>query len=219
MRAFIFMAGVFLSFFSLEAGSFKKISDSPLVYACDNFLSDSECDHFIKIANPTLSRSTVIDVNSANNQIDQRRTSLGMFIFKGTEDKLTRKIQKRIEKAINIPQENAEGIQILYYDIDGEYQPHYDYFDPETSGGLVHYKRGGQRVATLILYLNTVKDGGETIFPKIGLKIAPTKGKALLFYNVTSDGRPDPMSFHGGAPVIDGEKWIITYWLREKPFY
>lgn len=107
----------------------------------------------------------------------------------------------------------------LHYGIGGEYKPHYDYFDPSTPGGLYHYNRGGQRVASFIVYLNTPEAGGETVFPKAKLRVKPEKGKALLFYNVDPEGKEDPMSFHGGAPVIAGEKWIITRWLRQGEFF
>jgi len=28
----------------------------------------------------------------------------------------------------------------------------------------------------------------------------------------------DPLTLHGGAPVLDGEKWIMTKWVRERAF-
>ena len=36
-----------------------------------------------------------------------------------------------------IPEKNGESIQVLYYGIKGEYQPHYDYFDQATIGGRI----------------------------------------------------------------------------------
>jgi len=165
-----------------------------------------------------LARSTVVDLNSSEGIIDPRRSSFGMFFSGSTEGKAVGKIRKEIASFARIPVENGEDMQVLHYPVGGEYQPHYDYFDPSTPGGLIHFNRGGQRVATLLVYLNTVAKGGETIFPKANLAIAPTKGKAVLFYNVKPDGRIDPRSFHGGAPVLAGEKWIATIWLRERRF-
>ncbi len=216
--------GIFLlSSFSLRRNScpenFKKISDSPLVYTCDQFLSDEECEHLIEIAKPSLARSTVVDLNSLDNQLDSRRTSLGMFLPYNIKDETVKRIEKRIAKVTAIPRENGENMQILYYGVGAEYQPHFDYFDPDTVGGLAQYNRGGQRVATLMVYLNTPKQGGETIFPRVGLKVVPKKGKALLFYSVDAEGNSDPMSFHGGAPVLMGEKWVVTRWLREGVFH
>lgn len=172
----------------------------------------------IAFARPFLERTTVIDPSGPAGVIDQRRTSLGMFVPLAPKDQVIRRIEKRISQVTCIPEEHGESIQILYYSVGAEYQPHFDYFDPATPGGLAHFNRGGQRVATFLVYLNTPEEGGETIFPRAMLKVAPKKGTAVLFYNVDGMGMIDPMSFHGGAPVISGEKWLLTRWLRERPF-
>ena len=201
------------------ADGFVKVCDEPLVYVCDRFLKDQDCDHLIALGAPSLKRSTVVNPDGAVSLIDSRRTSLGMFLPFFTQDEVVLNIHRRIAEVTSIPEENGESMQILYYGEGAEYRPHYDYFDPKTPGGLFHYRRGGQRVASFIIYLNTPEAGGETVFPRVHLKITPEKGKALLFYNVDAMGAEDPMSFHGGAPVLKGEKWIITRWLRESTFY
>lgn len=198
--------------------NFKKIADSPEIYECEHFLSNAECDAIIKVAKPHLTKSTVVDNNSSKELFDSRRSSLGTFLSSQSEIKAVKKIRNQAELLTGVSRKNGENIQVLYYPIGAEYQPHFDYFDPTSSGGLFHYNRGGQRVATLLVYLNTPSKGGETIFPKARVSIHPTKGKAVLFYNVDLQGHPDPNSFHGGAPVIAGEKWIATLWLRESKF-
>lgn len=68
----------------------------------------------------------------------------------------------------------------------------------------------------LVIYLNDVKDGGETIFPEIGLSIVPRAGHAVYFSYCNADNQLDSRSLHGGAPVRIGEKWIATKWLRQR---
>ncbi len=77
-------------------------------------------------------------------------------------------------------------------------------------------QRGGQRVGTLVMYLNTPEAGGATTFPDVGLEVAPVKGNAVFF----SYDRPHAVTrtLHGGAPVLAGEKWVATKWLREGVF-
>lgn len=70
----------------------------------------------------------------------------------------------------------------------------------------------------MIIYLQEPDEGGETTFPRAGLSISPEVGDAILFYNVIPNGKLDVMSLHAGDPVISGEKWVITKWLRAKPF-
>ena len=204
---------------TLSAHGFTKISDSPKVYVCEHFLSDKECDHLIEMARPSLYRSMVINPDGPNTTLDERRTSSGTFFSATPEDETLKTIQTKVSLVTKIPEKNGEAIQLLHYGVGGEYQPHFDYFDPETPGGLIHFNRGGQRVATFMVYLHTTEAGGETIFPKANIKIAPEKGKAVLFYNVNEEDQPDPMSLHGGAPVVQGEKWLITRWLREEEFH
>lgn len=203
---------------ALLAVHFEKICDSPEIYFCKDFLSDAECDSIIESGKNSLRRSTVVDANSSNNLLDDRRSSLGTFITKKREPAAASKLRSLAEQVTGIPQKNGEDLQLLYYSIGAEYQPHFDFFDPRTSGGAFHYNRGGQRVATLVAYLNTPISGGETIFPKAGVKVVPIKGSAVLFYNVNKQNRPDPNSLHGGAPVLAGEKWIVTLWMREGQF-
>ena len=216
MKTFL---GILVIPFMVLSAEFEQICDSPRIFVCPNFLSDAECDHFIKIAKDSLTRTSVADPNSADGRIDSRRTSLGTWISGRNEDRIVANLIRRISEATRIREENGESFQILYYRIGAEYQPHFDYFDPSTPGGLLHYKRGGQRIATFMVYLNTTEQGGETIFPRAKIKIAPEKGKAVLFYNVNPYGKEDPMSLHGGAPVIQGEKWLLTRWLREREFH
>ena len=112
--------------------------------------------------------------------------------------------------------ENGEGVQVLNYQPGAEYKPHYDYFDPAAPGTPTILKRGGQRVGTLVMYLNNPERGGGTTFPDVGLEVAPQRGNAVFF----SYDRPHPSSqtLHGGAPVVSGEKWVATKWLREREF-
>jgi prolyl 4-hydroxylase len=112
--------------------------------------------------------------------------------------------------------ENGEGLQILHYRPGAEYKPHYDYFDPKEPGTPAILKRGGQRVGTVVVYLSEPAKGGGTTFPDVGLVVAPKRGNAVFF----SYDSPDPSSktLHGGAPVVAGDKWIATKWLREREF-
>ena len=77
-------------------------------------------------------------------------------------------------------------------------------------------KRGGQRVATLVIYLNNPEAGGGTSFPDVGVEVAPRRGNAVFFSYAAPD--PSTKSLHGGSPVVRGEKWIATKWLREGEF-
>lgn len=136
-----------------------------------------------------------------------------MFLQRG-ENALVARIEARIAALLEWPVENGEAMQVLRYGVGAEYKPHHDYFDPARPGVGRILARGGQRVASVVMYLNTPARGGATTFPDARFEAAAVKGNAVFF----SYDRPHPMTgtLHGGAPVLEGEKWVATKWLRER---
>ena len=188
---------------------------NPRVVVFGGLLSDEECEALIELAKPRLARSLTVATATGGEEVNADRTSNGMF-FQRAENELVRRIEARIARLVNWPQENGEGLQILHYRPGTEYKPHYDYFDPAQPGTPSVLQRGGQRVATLVMYLGEPEKGGGTVFPDVHLEIAPKRGNAVFF----SYERPHPSTrtLHGGSPVLAGEKWIATKWLRERRF-
>ncbi len=187
----------------------------PRIVVFGNLLSPEECDALIADAEPRLARSLTVATKTGGEEINADRTSDGMFFQRG-ETPLIQRIEARIARLLNWPIENGEGLQVLHYRPGAEYKPHYDYFDPAEPGTATLLRRGGQRVATLILYLNTPEEGGGTVFPDLHLEVAAQRGNAVFFSY--DRPHPDTRSLHGGAPVLAGEKWIATKWLRERKF-
>lgn len=183
----------------------------PRVVVLGGLLSDEECDAMIELARPKLTRSTTVEPDSGGDMVHPDRTSFGMGFARGEND-LCRRIEARIAHLLEWPLENGEGLQVLNYGPGAQYKPHHDYFDPAMPGSEVLLRRGGQRVASVVMYLNTPERGGATVFPESHLEVAAVKGNAVFF----SYDRPHPMTrtLHGGAPVLAGEKWILTKWLR-----
>ena len=188
---------------------------NPRVIVFGGLFSDVECDELVECASARLARSETVKMDTGGNEVNEARTSDGMFFTRG-ESALIARLEERIAALLAWPVVNGEGLQILRYRPGAEYKPHYDYFDPTQPGTPGILKRGGQRVGSLVCYLNTPTRGGATVFPDVSLDVAPVKGNAVFF----SYDRPHPMtrSLHGGAPVIEGEKWVATKWLREGRF-
>ncbi len=188
---------------------------SPRVVVLGGLLSDEECDGLIEAARPRLARSLTVQTQTGGEEMNPDRTSQGMFFQRG-ESELISRVEARIARLVQWPVDHGEGVQVLRYRPGAEYKPHYDYFDPGEPGTPTILKRGGQRVGTVVMYLNQPEQGGGTTFPDIGLEVAPVRGNAVFF----SYDRPHPATrtLHGGAPVIAGEKWVATKWLREGVF-
>ena len=187
----------------------------PRVIVFGGLLSDAECDAVVELARPRLARSETVDIDTGGSEVNAARTSDGMFFARG-EVGLIDRIERRIAGLLRWPVDHGEGLQVLRYRPGAEYRPHHDYFDPGKPGSVPVLQRGGQRLGTLVMYLRTPDGGGATTFPDVGLEVAPVKGQAVFF----SYDRPHPSSrtLHGGAPVLAGEKWVATKWLRERHF-
>lgn len=187
----------------------------PRVVLVKDFLSDEECDGLIEQARTRLERSRTINRETGSNDVHPARTSEDTFLNNGSTP-LVRTICARIAAFTRWPEQRGEDLQVLRYGIGAEYEPHYDYFDLKDPSTRKILKRGGQRVATVIMYLNTPQAGGATVFPQSDLEIAASRGHALFFSYSTPT--PDSRSLHGGTPVVAGEKWICTRWLRQTEF-
>lgn len=189
----------------------------PEIIIFENVLSDAECDRLIELATSRLRPSTIVENETGVERVIGERSSEGMF-FHRDENAFVQKLEQRLATLMNLPVENGEGIQILHYVQGAEYRPHYDFFAPENPGSAIHMQKGGQRVATLVLYLNDVEAGGETVFPEIDFAAAPRKGGGVFFSYCDRQGKLDRLTLHGGAPVLIGEKWIATKWVRQRVY-
>ncbi len=187
----------------------------PRVVLLGGVLSADECDALVAAARPRLARSLTVQTQTGGEELNPDRTSQGMFFRRG-ETELVARIEARIARLLHWPVDHGEGMQVLHYGPGAQYKPHYDYFDPAQPGSASLLRRGGQRVATLVMYLNEPAQGGGTTFPDAGLEVAPVRGNAVFF----SYDRPHPATgtLHGGAPVMQGDKWVATKWLRERVF-
>ncbi|CAN5892249.1 hypothetical protein BH11PSE1_BH11PSE1_24840 [soil metagenome] len=114
-----------------------------------------------------------------------------------------------------MPPENAGGLGVLHYAPGERYRPHMDYI-PDTPENARQLDAMGQRVRTLLVYLNDGFEGGATLFPRLGAAFRPPPGGALIFDSVTVEGEMDPRTLHEGSPPTSGEKWIISKWFRTK---
>jgi prolyl 4-hydroxylase len=74
----------------------------------------------------------------------------------------------------------------------------------------------GQRVATVLMYLNEVEEGGTTSFTELNITTKPAKGDAIIFYNCKPNGEPDLQTMHSGDKVLKGTKWLAIKLINQK---
>lgn len=209
----------------------QQVGVKPRVFYFHNFLSDEERAHIIGLAAPKLKRSTVVGPNGES-VVDPIRTSHGMFINRLQDDVIER-IENRIAMVTMLPTIHQEDIQVLRYGFNQTYGAHYDSSDKLTDPGP------HRRMATFLMYLADVEEGGETAFPhnsewsdptlpaKLGpfskcaqghVAAKPKKNDAVLFWSLKPDGTSDEAAMHTGCPVLKGTKWAAPVWIHDVAF-
>lgn len=177
--------------------------EEPLIVLLGNVLSDGECDELINQAKHRMKRSKIGLTRDEN----EMRTSRGMF-FEESETELIKQVEKRVEAIMCIPIGHAEPLHVLHYEPGQQYKSHLDYFST--------HRTNNNRISTLLLYLNDVEEGGETVFPALNYSVAAKKGMGLYFEYFYQDETINEQTIHAGSPVICGEKWVATQWMRRK---
>ncbi|XP_050363905.1 probable prolyl 4-hydroxylase 9 isoform X2 [Argentina anserina] len=192
------------------------------------FAKAEQCESVIRAAKAKLRPSTLaLRKGETVESTKGTRTSSGTFISASEDETgILDIIEQKIARATMLPRDHGEAFNVLRYEIGQKYDSHYDAFNPDEYG-----KQQSQRFASFLLYLSDVEEGGETMFPFengsnmdigydykkcIGLKVKPRQGDGLLFYSVLPNGTIDQTSLHGSCPVIRGEKWVATKWIRNQ---
>lgn len=186
----------------------------PVIYTVNNFINEKQCEHIIEISKDKIKPALVS--GDKKGYISDGRTGQNCWLNHDTDD-ITLDIAKKISELLNVPLENAESFQVIYYDKSQQYKNHYDgwLFD-NSEKSLRNMKYGGQRIWTALCYLNKPIKGGSTKFTKLDLEVDPEPGKLLVFSSVyEGTNKRHELSEHCGMPVIDGEKWAFNLWFRE----
>lgn len=187
--------------------AYQALSQEPLVIRIEGLLLAEECAYLVARAGPRLRPSIIVDPRTGAPARHPHRDSSGVAFGPCEEDLVVRRINRRIALASRTEVACGEPLHILAYDRGQQYRPHLD----AVAGAA------NQRSWTMLLWLNDDYAGGETAFPIAGLTVRGAAGDALLFENVTRDGRPDPRTRHAGLPVTRGRKWLATRWIRQRP--
>jgi prolyl 4-hydroxylase len=190
---------------------------SPVLAVLNDVLSAAECLELIEMARPRLEPSTVVDPKTGFDVVTGLRSSFGMF-FRPQENAFIARLDRRIAEVMNLPVENGEGLQILHYPEGAGSAPHFDFLVPSNAANQASIARSGQRVSTMVTYLNDVPAGGETLFPEAGWAVSPQRGNAVYFEYCNSLDQVDHASLHASNAVASGEKWVATKWMRQRPF-
>ncbi len=182
----------------------------PRVVLVRGFLSDGERHALVQSAQGIF-RPSATTCDKPGGCVTSFRTSKSAYLKRNP---LTSAVAGRGLALAGL--QRAEDLQIVRYEPGEEFKPHLDAFDATTEAGKreIAAYGGQQREATVLIYLSGPKKGGETVFPRLGLKVKPIVGAALYWKNILPSGEVDPFTLHAGAPVVSGIKYAANLWMR-----
>ena len=182
----------------------------PKVYP--NFITEEEGSYVLEKSKEKFEDSTI--VGGYNTNIRKSKTC---WLSK-TDDNI-RTIIQRVCDIHKLPIENAEDLQVVKYDQNGYYNEHHDSCCDENEKCAEFITRGGNRIVTMVIYLNDGFSGGATRFINLNKDIKPEKNSGILFYPMNKKGdKCHHKALHAGMPVSSGKKYIANVWIREHKF-
>ena len=208
-------------FFEFADGS--KVCNNTFYKEIDDFLTPTQCDQLMKHTLDKGLHDSRVGEEARTLDTNVRRSAQAWFAH--NENDVVAFIKEKVlsimrgtEMSHCFPdiheKKSFEDVQVVRYEANGKYDPHYDGTECGDDVKQECYKN--QRIATFLIYLNDDFEGGETRFPNINnTRIKPKKGKALFFWVSDQANRlVYNETLHGGDPVVSGNKWIATQWVR-----
>jgi prolyl 4-hydroxylase len=179
----------------------------PKVYP--KFITDDEAKYILKMAEYNYEDSIVVGTHSKG-----IRKSQTYWLNK--DDEIAKKIIQKVCDIDGYSIDQAEDIQVVKYEPNGYYNEHHDSCCDDLDE-CKEFLKDGNRILTMVIYLNDDFEGGATRFPKLDKNFKPKKYSGILFYPMNKNGdKCHENSLHAGMPVTKGEKYIANVWIREK---
>lgn len=195
----------------------RILSDDPRIGIYPDFLPPGICALLMSLAQGRLEPARVYHAARREEKVDIHRTNTLATFHVDTLELVHVLVQARIAAACGIDERCLEPPSVLHYSVGQQFRDHYDFVDPaSTTDYAGEIARHGQRMATFIVYLNDGYEGGETDFPRLGLRHRGSLGEGICFTNARADLAPEHRMLHAGRAVARGEKWIIAQFVRSK---
>lgn len=206
-------------FFKLQPIKLEEANLKPYIVVMHNVIQDRDIEDLMAFAKPRLQRSTHYGVRGM--EASPVRTSSNAWLNDldaPVATRLNRFLRALLGLGTTYLGGEAEQYQLANYGIGGQYMSHHDYLqDTYHIPNRVtddFDKTSGDRIATLMVYMSDVEEGGATVFPSLGVRLTPKKGDAAFWWNLKASGEGEKLTKHGGCPVLYGSKWIANKWFR-----
>ncbi|VDI75771.1 prolyl 4-hydroxylase [Mytilus galloprovincialis] len=212
-----YMVATNIPYFKSKA---EEVNKDPKILIFHEVITENEIAYFKEESYKVFIRSGLQNYGRKEDANEEIRLSYTGWVFE--KDEISRRISKRIGLITKLDTRernvlsSSESYQVANYGIGGYFKPHLDnlhnpIWRQPVQSDAKFVKGSGDRIATWMFYLNDVRAGGATIFPRINTRIPVTKGSAAFWYNIFPNGEVDERVLHGGCPVLLGSKWSKRY--------
>ena len=190
------------------------LSQDPYVAAVEGFARPDLCAALVELSQGRLAPARVYDSATGSASVAQARSNSSIDFPLVDSSLLLMLIRAKIAVAAGAAIASLEPPSILHYAVGQQFAPHFDFLEPDERGLAAELATKGQRTGTFLVYLNDDFDGGETDFPRLGVRFKGCAGDAIHFLNTDSSGAPDRRTLHAGLAPSRGEKWLFSQWIR-----
>jgi len=194
----------------------NRLSQQAMIGASVGFAPQRFCAWLISRAQDRLEPAFVNDAGTGRMVINERRTATHFTLGVLERDLVVAVLQERAARLTQVAVERHEAPTVISYLPGQRFDLHADFIDPNVPGFQDELRVMGQRIVTLVTYLNDDFTGAATSFPALKVDFRGGIGDAVVFANVLPDGQPDRNTVHAGLPPQTGRKWVLSQWLRGK---
>ncbi|HUQ53705.1 MAG TPA: 2OG-Fe(II) oxygenase [Gammaproteobacteria bacterium] len=196
------------------------LSESPLVRHFPAFASAEVCEWLIEKSRGRLVRAPVYSQATRTEAISETRTNTWAMFNVLEADLVSVLVQVRMCATTGLAFRYLEPLSVLHYAVGEEITEHFDFVDPaRTPNYDQELRENGQRVVTFLIYLNDDYADGKTEMAAARLSHKGQRGEGLYFVNAHANGDPDRRTLHAGRPPTQGEKWIVSQFMRDLPLF
>lgn len=196
-------------------------SANPIVYLVKDFIELKECQAFIE----EFERESLSGLSKTNNKKKAFRKKITNFFINHNANDLLHELSKRLSILAQIPIRNAEPFELIHHQKGVQTLAFSEAFDVDCKMDQEKLSQGGQRVLSIVFFLNEIGEGNRIEFPNLQLSISVKQGDVLVLHNTIDashhSGYPimHPNAIHAPLPTTIDAQLMVYLRFRESLFY
>eukprot|EP00035_Acanthoeca_spectabilis_P004374 m.102746 g.102746 ORF g.102746 m.102746 type:complete len:430 (-) comp12548_c0_seq4:3008-4297(-) len=193
------------------------MSTEPYILLFDNFAHPGDWEGLENMLAGTFEGSTVVGKMTDDGKIGRQhlitRTSRNAWCMQSPclHSKVHADLQNRLTELLGVGSPAyMESLQVLKYQVGQYYNTHHDTITDQIT------MMSGPRMLTAFIYFNEVEGGGETDFPRLGIKVKPAPGRMVLWPSQKDEDSllVDDRTYHEACNVTKGYKNAANLWVH-----